>query len=110
MLCLNDNEDRAVKAFTAQIKKDLNKNLTDIKLFGSKSTGRYSENSDIDVLLIVKTRNESVLDIVSEILIDVELEFNARISPVVLTIEEYNKDIECNTSFYLDILREGVSI
>jgi uncharacterized protein len=110
MLCLNDNEDRAVKAFTAQIKKDLNKNLTDIKLFGSKSTGRYSENSDIDVLLIVKTRNESVLDIVSEILIDVELEFNARISPVVLTVEEYNKDIECNTSFYLDILREGVSI
>jgi uncharacterized protein len=110
MLYLNDNEDRAVKAFTAQIKKDLNKNLTDIKLFGSKSTGRYSENSDIDVLLIVKTRDESVLDIVSEILIDVELEFNARISPVVLTIEEYNKDIECNTSFYLDILREGVSI
>jgi uncharacterized protein len=110
MLYLNDNEDRAVKAFTAQIKKDLNINLTDIKLFGSKSTGRYSENSDIDVLLIVKTRDESVLDIVSEILIDVELEFNARISPVVLTIEEYNKDIECNTSFYLDILREGVSI
>lgn len=30
MLYLNDNEDRAVKAFTAQIKKDLNKNLTDI--------------------------------------------------------------------------------
>ncbi len=110
MLYLNDNEDRAVKAFTAQIKKDLNINLKDIKLFGSKSTGRYSENSDIDVLLIVKTRDESVLDIVSEILIDVELEFNARISPVVLTIEEFNKDIECNTSFYLDILREGVSI
>jgi uncharacterized protein len=110
MLYLNDNEDRAVKAFTAQIKKDLNINLTDIKLFGSKSTGRYGDNSDIDVLLIVKTRDESVLDIVSEILIDVELEFNARISPVVLTIEEYNKDIECNTSFYLDILREGVSI
>ena len=110
MLYLNDNEDRAVRAFTAQLKKDLKKNLKDIKLFGSKSTGRYGENSDIDVLLIVKTRDESVLDIVSEILMDVELEFNARISPVVLTIEEFNKDIECNTSFYLNILREGVSI
>ncbi len=110
MIFLSEIEDKAVKIFAAQLKKDLNKNLKDIKLFGSKSTGRHSEYSDIDVLLIVETRNESVLDIVSEILLDVELEYNAKISPVILTIDEFNKDIECNTNFYSEILREGVSM
>jgi uncharacterized protein len=110
MLFLNENEDRAIRSFTAQLKRDLNKNLKDIKLFGSKSTGQYSDNSDIDVLLVVKYRDDFVLDVVSEILVDVELEYNAKISPVVLTVEEFNKDIECNTSFYLDILREGISM
>lgn len=110
MLYLNENEDKAIRTFTVQLRKELDKNLRDIKLFGSKSKGKHSDDSDIDVLLIVKTRDESVLDVVSEILMDVELEYNAKISPVVLTIEEFNKDIECNTSFYLDILREGVSM
>jgi len=110
MLYLSEVEKNALQEFTTRIKSVLNNNIREIKLFGSKSTGRFHEDSDIDVLVLVYQRDEEVFDLISEILLDVELKHDALISPVVLTYEEFTKDMEYNTAFYQEVSRDGVTI
>jgi len=110
MIYLSEVEKNALQEFTTRIKSVLKNNIREIKLFGSKSTGRFHEDSDIDVLVVVYQRDEEVFDLISEILLDVELKHDALISPVVLTSEEFTKDMEYNTAFYQEITRDGVTI
>lgn len=110
MYYLNSSEKKALNEFSSRVKSALDNNLFDLKLFGSKSTGNFHDESDIDVLVIVKKRDEQTLDVISEALLDVELEYNSRISPVVLTITEFLQNQEHQTLFYHEVVRNGVTL
>lgn len=110
MFFLNPTEKKALNEFSSLIKKALNENLFDLKLFGSKSTGRFHNESDIDVLIIVNQRNEEVMNSISDILLDVELKYASRISPVVLTTTEFFKNQQHQTLFYHEVSRDGVTL
>jgi len=66
ILYLSEVEKNPLQEFTTRIKPVLKNNIREIKLFGSKSTGRFHEDSDIDVLVLVYQRDEEVLDLISE--------------------------------------------
>jgi len=66
VLFLNQNEKKALDEFSSRVKSVLDINLFDLKLFGSKSTGKSGEESDIDVLVVVNHRDDEVLDVVSK--------------------------------------------
>lgn len=110
MFFLNPNEKKALNEFSMLIKNALNNNLFDIKLFGSKSTGKYHDESDIDILIVVKQRNEEVMNSISDILLDVELKYDSRISPVVLTTAELLKNQQHQTLFYNEVSRDGITL
>ncbi|MBF7084144.1 nucleotidyltransferase domain-containing protein [Desulfallas sp. Bu1-1] len=110
MLFLSKNEKRALGEFSTRIKNALGDNLFDLKLFGSKSTGKFDHESDIDILLIVNHRDDKVLDVISDILLDVELNYASKISPVVLTTAEFLKNQQHQTLFYQEITRDGVTL
>lgn len=110
MVFLNPTEKKALNEFSSLIKNALNKNLTDLKLFGSKSTGRFHDESDIDVLIVVNQRDEEVMNLISDILLDLELKYASKISPVVLTTTEFFKNQQHQTLFYNEVSRDGVSL
>lgn len=110
MFFLTSSEEKALREFSSRIKNALNKNLFDLKLFGSKSTGKFHDESDIDVLIIVNIRNEQILDTISEILLDVELKYDSRLSPVVLTASEFLQNQKHQTLFYNEVVRDGVTL
>lgn len=110
MFSLTPLEEKALYEFSSRIKNALNKNLSELKLFGSKSTGKFNDESDIDVLILVKMRNEQILDAISEILLDVELIYDSRLSPVVLTVSEFRQNQKYQTLFYNEVVRDGVSL
>ncbi len=107
---LNKKEKEALYEFTSRIKSVLDTNLFDLKLFGSKTTGKFHEESDIDVLIVVNHRDDKVLDIVSEILLDIDLKYAANISPIVLTAAEFAKNQQAQTMFYNEIARDGITL
>ncbi|OAT82379.1 nucleotidyltransferase domain-containing protein [Desulfotomaculum copahuensis] len=107
---LNLSEEKALNEFSSKVKGVLGKNLYELKLFGSKSTGGFHTESDIDVLIIVNKRDEQTLDAISDALLDVELEYNSRISPVVLTIVEFLQNQKHQTLFYHEVERNGVTL
>ena len=106
MVFLNPTEKKALNEFSSLIKNALNKNLTDLKLFGSKSTGRFHDESDIDVLIVVNQRDEEVMNLISDILLDLELKYAFKISPVVLTTTEFFKNQQHQTLFYNEVSRD----
>jgi len=62
------------------------------------------------LIIIVNQRNEEVLDTISDILLDVELKYNSKISPVVLSTSEFIKNAEYRTLFHHEITKDGVTL
>lgn len=110
MFLLNSTEKKALNQFSTRIKNNLGLNLLDLRIFGSKSTGKFRDESDIDVLIVVNNRNDEVLDVISEILLDVELKYDSKISPVVLTTTELLKNQQHQTLFYHEVIRDGITL
>lgn len=115
MLFLNPTEKKALNEFSSLIKdaiiKDaMNKNLFDLKLFGSKSTGKFHDESDIDAFVVVKHRDEEVMNSIGDILLDIELKYASKISPVVPATAEFLKNQQHQTPFYNEVSRDGVTL
>jgi len=53
--------------FKEDVKNILGDNFVEMILFGSYARGDYREDSDVDVLIVVKEKNKSVEKIVSDI-------------------------------------------
>lgn len=107
---LQDNERKAVALLTFRAKSRLGKNLIDMKIFGSKVRGDFDEESDIDILIVVKKRDTRVRDSISEIASDLNLEFDCLLSPVIYTKEEYNRNRYFKNLFSENIATEGVTL
>ena len=61
----------------------LRDNLVEVKLFGSKATGKDQPESDIDVLVAVETGGVEVEDEILDIAFDTNLKHEVYISPRV---------------------------
>ncbi len=98
--------------------EELKKNLDDLLgpqvfkmvLFGSRARGDYSEESDVDVAILVRglTREmkRGILDKVAEI----ELEYLLPISAFVLSQDEFECLKKRERRIALDIEREGTTL
>jgi predicted nucleotidyltransferase len=104
------SEKTAMALFALRVKSLLGNNLMDLKLFGSKVRGDYDRDSDLDVLIVVKNRDNRIQDAISEIVSELNIEFDCVLSPVIYTKDEYNRNRYCKTLFSKNIALEGVSL
>jgi len=107
---LNKNEEHAVKKFVTVIKEKLKDKVIEIKLFGSKVRGNYYEDSDIDILIILKGRKKRVIDTLYQELLEVELEYDSKISLTIFSEVEYNHNKHAQTPFVQMLTNEGVML
>ncbi len=79
-----------------------------IILFGSYALGNYTEDSDIDILIIKETDEKRRVDRfieVKRLIYDSENEIP--VSPLVLTIEEIKERLKMGDNFIEEILEKG---
>ena len=84
-------------------------NLAEIVLYGSYARNDYTENSDID-LLVVLYRLDSPgkeIDKIVDVIYDINLKYNILISVVPVSKEDY-KNI--NSPLLLNIRNEGILV
>jgi predicted nucleotidyltransferase len=85
------------------IKKALeNANVKFVLIFGSFARGEYNYESDVDLLVIGKVKQEEIF----RLLRPVEEEIDREINPVVWSVEEFKK--RRNSSFVKDILKKKI--
>ncbi len=106
---LTEKEKMMVERFSSMLKSALGKNLILVKLIGSKVKGDFGSESDIDILIIVKdylSDKEKVIDI----LYNIDPYFEVKISPVIYSEFEYEKNKELESPFIIKAEKDGVNL
>ncbi len=88
----------------------MRKNLVSVKLFGSKIRGDFSAHSDIDILLVVKEKNYSLREQIYDILLQIDLEYDPKISLKIFSVDEMEKNKQLDSPFFENIKREGIQL
>jgi len=106
------NRRPALTEFVKRLRHALPANVVDVRLFGSEARGDASEESDLDVLVVVQPDADRVPleDRIIDIAFDVNLDFNVYISPRVVTPGILNHPVWSETPFIRNVTRESVPL
>ena len=100
----------AIEEFVVPLRTVLGKNLVEVKLFGSKATGKNQPDSDIDVLVAVDKGGVEVEDEVLDIAFETNLKHEVYISPRVIDRAALADPVWSTTLFLKAIAKEGVPL
>jgi uncharacterized protein len=107
---LNSKDAAAIEEFVGRLRAVLGSNLIEVKLFGSKATGKDQPDSDIDVLVAVEKNGADVEDRVLDIAFDTNLKHDVYISPRVIDCATLADPVWRITPFLKAIADEGIPL
>lgn len=110
MVLLKKNEKKALASFTKNIRAIFGSRLTLFKIYGSTARGERWEESDIDILVLIKKLTWREKCRVWDESTNVNIECDTMISPLVMTPGEFDELRNRERRIALDIDREGVEI
>jgi DNA polymerase sigma len=99
-----------IEQFARDTKQLLKENVSAEYLFGSYATNLQTPASDIDILIIVKHFTPDTQRQMSGLASDYSLKHNVYISPIVQDIAAWKKNQHYHTSFYQDIVQQGIQL
>ncbi len=105
---LTEREGKTLNSFSTKLKAALGENLVLIKLIGSKARGDFTEDSDLDVLIVVKEYifKEKVYDI----LFSIDPYYETKISPIIYSTYEYQRNKELESPFIKAVENGGIKL
>ena len=103
-----ENWQRAVLAFARRAREELGDHIVHIILYGSRARGDYTDDSDVDILVVVsdigaKEADERIFPFASAAL----EEYEELLYAIVVTEEEYAE--KQGRAFYINVREEGVA-
>jgi predicted nucleotidyltransferase len=103
---------RALTEFVTRLRRALDVNLVDVRLFGSEARGDATPESDIDVLVVVRPDEARIPleDRIIDLAFDVNVEFGVYISPRVVTPGILDHPIWGATPFLANVRRDSVAL
>ena len=107
---LKSKDAAAIDEFVKEVRAVLGNNLIELKLFGSKATGKDQPDSDIDVLIAVEKDDVEVEDTVLDIAFDTNLKHGVYISPRVIYRTTLADPVWRITPFLKAIAKEGIPL
>ena len=106
------NIQQSINKFVEGCSKILGNRLKKIILYGSYARGDYNNSSDIDILVLTDYKPSqfySVLEKLSGMTYDIDLDYNVILMPLINNIKNYNDGID-SIPFFTNIHREGVVV
>jgi uncharacterized protein len=98
---------KIVKDLKTRLSSQLADNLKDVILFGSQLTENYSEDSDYDILIIVKEKADWKLErMISDICYEIDLKYGILTDTHILAENEVNSPRGKQPIFY-NAINEG---
>ncbi|MGD8717929.1 MAG: nucleotidyltransferase domain-containing protein [Candidatus Zixiibacteriota bacterium] len=104
-----ENWQRAVLAFARRAREELGDHIVHIILYGSRARGDYTEESDIDVLVVVRDIDaRDADDRIFPFAYEMLDEYEELLFPHVVSEDEYI--VRQGRSFYINVREEGVRV
>ena len=107
---LNDQEKRTLAELKSALYVLLGDRLARLALFGSKARGDESEESDLDVAIVVKGLNRELKRKILNIVTDIESRNLTVLSTFIISSEEFDHLRKRERRIALDIEKEGVPL
>jgi predicted nucleotidyltransferase len=107
---LTEVERQALARFKAALQSLLGDKLLSIHLFGSRACDEGTEESDLDVLVVVQDKDRALYRRIVEESLDIDLAYDMNLAPTILSDEEYRQNREHGTSFYRNVEKEGIAL
>jgi len=80
---------KAFEEFVDKVQIEFEDSLKKLYLYGSVARGEESDESDVDILAVVETKNQKRK--LQDLAFETGLEYEVSFSPIVKTEEEYQK-------------------
>ena len=107
---LTKNQINALSEYLSILRNKYRDRIVDVLLFGSVARGDYDEESDIDVLVIVKNGESKFRDEVSMASYSSMLKNDVVLSSLVMDEMMYNWHRKYKDPLYKMIKREGINL
>ena len=107
---LTETEQQALGGFKTSLQPLLGDNLLSLRLFGSRVREEGTEESDLDVLVVVQNKDRGLCRRIVEESLDIDLTYGTNLAPTILSAHEYQQNREYGTPFYHNVEREGLSL
>jgi len=107
---LTEAERQALARFKAAIQSLLGDKLLSMRLFGSRARDEGTEESDLDVLVVVQDKDRALYRRIVEESLDIDLAYDMNLAPTILSDEEYRRNREFGTPFYRNVEKEGIAL
>jgi len=107
---LQPHEQMAVNDYVNRLHFDLGDNLMGLWLFGSKSRGDFDSDSDIDLLVILKTLQPATRGRIREIAARCSLEHDVLLNTHILDQARWDEEVHYLGTLWREIQRHGVSL
>lgn len=110
---LKHNERAALDEFVSRLRQVYAEDLLHVVLYGSKARGDSDEDSDLDLLIVLRILESDYLEHRQRILdlsCDLDLEYGVLLSPRVRTDVEYSEMRRANLLLNREIQRDGIEL
>lgn len=107
-LFLSVNEKLAIKEFRDRVAGLLGDGLKKMALFGSKTNGHATSESDIDILVLIKDSALHQRNFILDHAFEVNLKYGVYISPRIVSLATFNHPVWRITPFLKKLRKEGV--
>lgn len=98
--------------FAEDMQRLFGNNLSTVVIYGSYARGDYTEESDVDVMLLVRIPEDKIreyADQVSDQAFEYLMKYGIHISPVIKNEEHFNYWVD-NLPYYRNVRDEGVVV
>ena len=105
-----ENVNSIVYKFLQDLKRILGEKLAKVIVYGSYARGDYRDNSDVDIMILVKMSDEEIRTVKNDIYdlaFDVEMSTGIELSPVIKNEEQYEYWVD-TLPFYRNVRDEGI--
>jgi uncharacterized protein len=110
MVGLSVSEKHIVEEFKRQVEQRFPGELIRVVLFGSKVRGDATRESDVDVLVVIRSEGWRLGDKIRSLGYALELEHGVVLSIQVMSERHYEELRLCGSQFFKVVEREGVSV
>jgi predicted nucleotidyltransferase len=104
-----DNYSEVLQKLIPGLVDIFHQSIYSIILYGSVARGTQTPESDIDIAVIVKSHTEKMHDEMTDLVIDLELEYNKVLSVLLIDYDKF-KEWEDVMPFYKNMKQEGITL
>ena len=107
---IKEKRKTALMDFKKKLLTALGEDILVLKLFGSQARGDFRKNSDIDILIVLKSLSSRKQHLIVDLTTQILLDHGVDISPHVYSEKDFNYFLHLQTPFTLNIKREGLTL